>query len=166
MPKASTLLLVLVLLFWSAANLLGETPAAPALQRTSPGSDEEPVKQLSNPISSLVSVPFQNNFDFGLGTGDGWRYSLNFQPVVPLRLNSHWNLIVRTIVPYIYQENLFRGLLDQVTLPDDIVENLKGRFGRVQQGLGDITQSFFPFTQRAGVGWDSLRIRTSVPFPQ
>jgi hypothetical protein len=88
-------------------------------------------------------VPFQNNFDFGLGTGDGWRYSLNFQPVVPLRLNSHWNLIVRTIVPYIYQENLFSGIFDQVTLPDDIVENLKGRFGRVQQGLGDITQSFF-----------------------
>jgi hypothetical protein len=71
------------------------------------------------------------------------RYSLNFQPVVPLRLNSHWNLIVRTIVPYIYQENLFKGILDQVTLPDDIIENRKGRFGRVQQGLGDITQSFF-----------------------
>jgi hypothetical protein len=52
-------------------------------------------------------------------------------------------LIVRTIVPYIYQEDLVRGVLTQVTLPDDIVENLKGRFGRVQQGLGDITQSFF-----------------------
>jgi hypothetical protein len=37
----------------------------------------------------------------------------------------------------------FKNILDQVTLPDDIVENLKGRFGRVQQGLGDITQSFF-----------------------
>jgi hypothetical protein len=71
MPKASTLLLVLTLLFWSTANLLAETPTAAALQGTSPGSDEELVKQLSNPVSSLVNVPFQNNFDFGLGTGDG-----------------------------------------------------------------------------------------------
>ena len=53
------------------ANLLAETPTAAALQGTSPGSDEELVKQLSNPVSSLVSVPFQNNFDFGLGTGEG-----------------------------------------------------------------------------------------------
>jgi hypothetical protein len=121
--------------------------AATAIAQSDPGfkkgSDEELVKQLSNPVSSLISVPFQNNFDFNLGTGHGWRYTLNFQPVVPIKLDSSWTLIVRTIVPFIHQEDLFKGALDQVTLPDDVVQKLKGIFGRTQSGLGDITQSFF-----------------------
>ena len=47
-------------------------------------SDEELVKELNNPVSSLISVPFQNNFEFKLGpNNDGFRYTLNFQPVIP-----------------------------------------------------------------------------------
>jgi hypothetical protein len=52
----------------------------------------------------------------------------------------------------------FKGALDQVTLPDDIVQKLKGTFGQTQSGLGDITQSFFlsptngPFGITVGVG--------------
>ena len=30
-------------------------------------SDDELVKQLNNPVASLISVPFQNNFEFGGG---------------------------------------------------------------------------------------------------
>lgn len=116
-------------------------------------SDQELVKQLSNPVSSLVSVPFQNNFDFNLGAGQGWRYTLNFQPVVPIKLNADWNLIVRTSVPFIHQENLLKGALDQVTLPDDIIDALKGRsFSSTQNGLGDITQSFFFSPSKPGPG--------------
>jgi hypothetical protein len=120
--------------------------------------DEELVKQLSNPVASLISVPFQSNFDFNMGTGHGWRYTLNFQPVVPIKLDSSWTLVVRTIVPFIHQEDLFKGALDQVTLPDDVVEQLRGKFGRSQSGLGDITQSFFlsptegPFGITIGAG--------------
>jgi hypothetical protein len=69
-------------------------------------------------------VPFQNNFDFGLGPNDnGFRYTLNFQPVIPLGLNPNWNLISRTIVPIMHQS--------------DVVQ------GTSQSGLGDIVQSFF-----------------------
>ena len=84
----------------------------------------ELAKKLSNPIASLISVPFQNNFDFGLGPNDnGFRYTLNFQPVIPVALNSNWNLISRTIVPIMHQS--------------DVVP------GTSQTGLGDIVQSFF-----------------------
>ena len=64
-------------------------------------------KQLQNPVSSLISVPFQFNWDTGIGPLDeGNKFTLNFQPVVPLTLNRDWNVIVRTIVPYIWQEDV------------------------------------------------------------
>ena len=39
-------------------------------------------KQLANPISSLISVPIQSNLDFGIGPGDGTKWTTNIQPVI------------------------------------------------------------------------------------
>lgn len=111
------------------AGALAQEPTAasdPATtQQTSPGSDDahELAKKLSNPVASLISVPFQSNFDFGMGSGSGWRYTMNFQPVIPVALNSKWNLISRTILPVIHQHNVAGT--------------------GTQSGLGDITQSLF-----------------------
>lgn len=99
-------------------------------------SDEaaELAKKLQNPVASLISVPFQNNFDFDLGPNDdGFRYTLNFQPVIPVSLGSDYNMIIRTIVPFIYQ--------------DDVIP------GTSQTGLGDITQSFFFSPKKPIGGW-------------
>lgn len=85
---------------------------------------QELAKKLSNPVASLISVPLQSSFDFGMGTGSGWRYTLNVQPVIPMKLSDKWNLISRTIVPIIHQGN--------VTGPQTS-----------QSGLGDTVQSFF-----------------------
>ena len=80
----------------------------------------ELAKKLSNPVASLISVPLQNNFDFGAGpNGDGFQYKVNVQPVIPFTLNDDWNLISRTIVPIVYQENIF-GTSSQAGLSDTV----------------------------------------------
>ena len=68
--------------------------------------DEELAKQAQNPLASLISLPFQNNTNFGLGTNDRTQNVLNIQPVVPFGLGSSWNLVTRTIAPLITQPDL------------------------------------------------------------
>ena len=104
--------------------------------QTESGDDQaaELAKQLQNPVASLISVPFQNNFEFNLGPNDdGFKYTLNFQPVIPVSLSQENNLIIRTIVPIISQ--------------DDVIP------GTSQSGLSDITQSIFFSPKKPVGGW-------------
>ena len=52
-------------------------------------------KAVQNPVASLISVPLQNNSNFGIGPFDRIQNVLNIQPVIPVRLSENWNLIVR-----------------------------------------------------------------------
>ncbi len=100
-------------------------------------------KQLANPISSLISVPFQANEDFGYGPShNGYKFTLNIQPVIPISLNKDWNLILRTIVPVVSQHDLF--YVENVPKSLHIIQN------RSQDGLSDTTQSFFFSPKKTG----------------
>lgn len=58
-------------------------------------------KQLSNPVSSLWSIAFQQNnylIDPGPGEELRWNSNLNFQPVMPVAINDDWNLITRPVI--------------------------------------------------------------------
>ena len=83
-------------------------------------------KKLANPIADLISVPIQSNIDFGIGPGEGTKWTTNIQPVIPFDLNEDWNLISRTILPIIDQEGFAAN--------DDSLDEF---------GLGDTVQSFF-----------------------
>ena len=73
-------------------------------------SETELAKKTQNPVADLISVPFQNNFSFGVGPRDATQWLLNVQPVIPIRLNEDWNLITRTIVPIISQGSPAPGI--------------------------------------------------------
>lgn len=81
-------------------------------------------KQLANPVANLISLPFQGNYDSGYGSADGEKYVINVQPVMPMRLNDDWNLISRTILPLVHQNDI------------------NGNSG-TDTGIGDTVQSFF-----------------------
>jgi hypothetical protein len=93
---------------------LSETDATEAL-----------AKAALNPISTLISLPFQNNTVFGVGPqGERTLNVLNIQPVIPVPLSKNLLLVTRTIVP----------VINQPTSPT----------GRESEfGLGDINPQFF-----------------------
>ena len=81
------------------------------------------------------------DFDFRIAPDDdGFGYTLNIQPVIPVSLTEDWNLISRTILPLIQQDEIFLGAGDQL-------------------GLGDTLQSLFVSPRQPGSGgliwgWD------------
>lgn len=66
----------------------------------------ELAKKTQNPVADLISIPFQNNTNFGIGPNNRTQNVLNVQPVIPFNLNRQWSLITRTILPIIKQPTL------------------------------------------------------------
>ncbi len=95
-------------------------------------SADELAQQAANPIADLMSIPFQNNVDFGLGPYDRTRNVLNIQPVVPL---AGGRLITRTIFPFLW-------------LPDVSAES-----GSFSSGLGDVLFTAFYVPPSGSVTW-------------
>jgi hypothetical protein len=88
-------------------------------------SQEELAKKSLNPVASLISVPLQLDYDRNIGPVEqGNKYQLTVKPVIPISIGKDWNLISRTLVPIISQQNV---------VPVD----------GSHSGLGDITQQIY-----------------------
>ena len=121
----------------SPAGTLVATEATPAAATNA----EELRKQSQNPIASLISVPLQENFNFGIGSADRTQNVINIQPVIPFSIGKDWNLITRWITPIIYQPI-------PVAQPPGSPAQQTGVYG-----LGDLNPSFFLSPKRSKVTW-------------
>jgi hypothetical protein len=111
-----------------------KTPAAAA-------SSDELRKQSQNPIASLISVPIQENWNFGIGPANRVQNVMNIQPVIPFSFGKNWNLITRWITPVIFQPL-------PVPQPPGPPNQQTGVYG-----LGDLNPSFFLSPKKSKVTW-------------
>ena len=65
-------------------------------------SATEIAKKLQNPVGDLISVPFTNYTNFNVGPNKGTQDILQIQPVVPIHVNEDWNVITRTVLPFVW----------------------------------------------------------------
>jgi hypothetical protein len=109
--RATRLLLVTTVLVMPWTAVAQQPSASP------PDEDARTLdlaKKTQNPIADLISLPLQNNLNFGYGAKDAphsssTQYVLNIQPVLPGKVTNEWNLITRPIIPVIRQPDLIDG---------------------------------------------------------
>src|SRR5215468_2322367 len=79
-------------------SAIGASTQAPSSSQSGEGaanSTESLQKATQNPVANLISVPLQDNMNFGVGPYNGTQNVLNIQPVIPMHLTANWNLINR-----------------------------------------------------------------------
>lgn len=113
-------------LLLTIASLLASSPIYALADEDKSGDLRAAVQ---NPISSLVSLPFKFNFDYGAKNGDGT--ILNIQPVYPVT-KGKWNYVSRMILPVASVDGA-------ISTP----ENPNPRGQDSASGLGDINYSLY-----------------------
>ncbi len=98
-------------------------------------------KAAQNPIASLISVPVQPTWNFGIEPGNRTQNIWLVQPVIPVSVTKDWNLIVRWITPVLYQPI-------PVPQPPGPPNEQTGVFG-----LGDMNPSFFFSPKKSKIIW-------------
>jgi hypothetical protein len=95
---ACSLVVMVSVPLWAAD---GPMAAGPSGAEEKGESLTEINKKLTNPVSEIWSITFQqNNYRLVIpGHDDRWSSNLQFQPVLPVALTKDWNLITRPVIP-------------------------------------------------------------------
>jgi hypothetical protein len=123
---------LLVAISTASATAQSAPPASDPSAAAAPANDTAALaKATQNPVASLISVPLQNNDNFGIGPYNRTGNIFNIQPVIPTKLSDKVMLITRVIQPIVWQP-----YADQPT--------------GGQAGLGDMNPTFFLSPANAG----------------
>lgn len=132
-PRSRPLLFITTALFLFLAPMVAQdtpigapgTEVATQVTPAAAANTDALRKAAQNPIANLISVPVQNNNNFGIAPDSRTQDILNIQPVIPVRLSENWNVITRWITPIIYQPTVSRPV------------------NQGAYGFGDLNPSFF-----------------------
>jgi hypothetical protein len=103
-------------------------------------------KATQNPVAELISVPFQNNTNFGIGPFNRNQNVLNIQPVIPINVSTNWNMIIRWIAPIVWQPAPGTANLEVFGIEENTPAYLAAQDVQAHAGVfgfGDMTPTFF-----------------------
>lgn len=126
-----------------SASSKGETSAQP---EPAAGGAQDLQKATQNPVSSLISVPIQNNNNFGIGPFDRTQDVLNIQPVIPVKASEKVSLIIRWITPIVWQPAPGTANLESLGIEENTPASLLALSAQKSAGvfgLGDMNPTFF-----------------------
>ena len=135
------------------STLTAQQTQPPAADKQATGKEDQASntaaslqKATQNPVANLISVPLQNNSNFGIGPYDRTQNVLNIQPVIPVGISPDWNLIVRWITPIISQPapgtaNLEVYGIEEGTPAFFAAQNVQANAS--VNGFGDMQPTFF-----------------------
>jgi hypothetical protein len=103
-------------------------------QQAQPSPNASDLAQaLLNPVTNVINVAFEHNFEFAREPANAVTYTGNVMPVIPFSLGKTWSLITRPVVPFL-----------STTSPDG---------GDRTLGVGDIVGTVLLSRERASSGW-------------
>lgn len=140
------------------ALLMGALMLVP--ERLAAQDAEALARQTQNPVSSLISVPLQANWDVGIGDRDATGMLLNIQPVMPFGLTKEWNLILRVIMPLTTQPAADGSRISGV---GDVVTTAflsPAASGRIVWGVGPV--ALLPTATHNALGSEKIGIGPSI----
>lgn len=115
------------------------------------GSKENLAEESMNPLSTVISVPFENNTLFGTGPAKSTVNILNVKPIFPVNIGK-WNLINRLTIPILYTEGQDKDISGN--LPPGMGNPGSFGFGKAS-GLADVTYQGFitPANKSGKLAW-------------
>lgn len=137
----------------AGAKSVKEQPKAEEPEANTNSGTEALQKATQNPVASLISVPLQNNTNFGIGPFNRAQNVLNIQPVIPIGVGKNWNLIIRWIWPVIWQPAPGKQNLEALGIEEDTPAFLLGQDAQNNAGVfgfGDMTPTFFLSPSKPG----------------
>jgi hypothetical protein len=136
-----------------AQDSTSTTQGASAAHEPASGGTQDLQKATQNPVSSLISVPVQNNRNFDIGPFNRTQNVLNVQPVIPVKASEKWTLVIRWIMPIVWQPAPGTTNLESLGIEENTpafllgqgVQNNAGVFG-----FGDMNPTFFLSPAKSG----------------
>jgi len=112
---------------WSpplAAQEPRPTDSGQPVESASGARESELARRSQNPVEDMVSIPVEENLDYGIGANDRAQSTLKIEPRIPAHVLPSWNIVTRTIIPIVYKP--------------DAMATTGG-----SSGLGDVNPTFF-----------------------
>jgi hypothetical protein len=103
-------------------------------------------KAVQNPVAGLISVPVQNNTNFGIGPFGRNQNIVNLQPVIPVNVSQNWNVIIRWITPIVWQPAPGTANLEALGIDENSPAYFAAQGVQASAGVfgfGDMTPTFF-----------------------